>query len=97
MAERTYRRITEDIEEVRYIAGLVDANVTIEAPKLSGTGDGNDLTQLRKLLEYRDKWNGILADLTAESQPSAKTSTSTPRGTRATGKPRTGGDADKSE
>lgn len=63
---KTYRRVPEDVEEVAHIAALIQADVTARAPELATKME--TLGELQKLLNWREKWQGILSDLREEAE-----------------------------
>lgn len=56
---RTYRRVAADIEEVKYIVQLIDADVTKRAPELATS----NTAELRDVLNTQQSWQNLLHDL----------------------------------
>jgi hypothetical protein len=64
MAEsRTYRRVPQDINEVQYIKGLIDADVKARAGELATS----NVDALRVLLNTQQRWAEIEASLQTDA------------------------------
>lgn len=64
-ATKTYRRVPGDIDEVRYISELISADAKA---RLAALVAEEKYDEMHTLLEYRDKWKGMLADLIEEAE-----------------------------
>jgi hypothetical protein len=60
---KTYRRVPGDVDEVRYISELIAADAKA---RLAALVAEEKYDEMHALLEYRDKWKGMLADLLVE-------------------------------
>lgn len=61
--QRTYRRKPADVEEAKYIAGLINADVAANTTKLAEAGEHD---KLYTLLGYQRDWNGMVKELSQE-------------------------------
>jgi hypothetical protein len=58
--KRTMRRVPEDVEEARYIHGLVKNDL---GSKIIGLAQDGDLVTIHRLTGYLTTWEGVVADL----------------------------------
>jgi hypothetical protein len=65
---KTYRRVPGDVDEVRYISELIAADAKA---RLAALVAEEKYDEMHALLEYRDKWKGMLADLVEEAEEEA--------------------------
>jgi len=85
---KTYRRVSPDIEEAGYIAGLVNADVSARLETLAKEGKH---PEIRFILGVQEKWTDMHASLTDEAEAETPAPKTKPAAT--TPKAKQGGDA----